>query len=430
MNVLAVLKTFKGESMKKLLVLVVAVALFVPAMASAQIKWNGQLDILGYSLDKGMGSSGGAFAGHGTSNTYSRVILGASFDLAENIEGNASLMYFSTWGDNYLAGQQADNTNDTGLLSSTRIIEANVVFKNLFDNDKISAKIGRQSYDGGTFFKVGPRDFVYSYLIIGLTKMSYPEMFTDGGMDGVVATYDNKEDLKVDLGYSKIINENTSAGVKINTTFVNANYKINDMWKVQGYLYDSEYAEGSDYLRFEVLGAKPEFTLGSFVGSLELAQVFGDDDGSMFSTRRTADGYFAKLDASYDMNPFKVRGMYFMTGSEFMIPYTQNIYAGLYFTSMFRMMSGGGFFAEADSMDCLNFGADYTINKFKFALDYYRVGDRDDANKVYEADFVAQYNYKENVNFKGGIAYIGQESDGSSTEMIYVLSAGYKFGGK
>ncbi len=410
--------------MKKFFVLMLALALFVPAVASAQINWYGQLDVFGYSIDDE------SYSEPGTSNTYSRVILGANFDLAENIEGNMSLMYFSTWGDNYLAGQQIDNSNDTGVLSAVRVTEANVVFKNLFDNDKISAKVGRQFYNGGTFFNVGPRDLVYSYFLIGMIGMPYPEMFTDGGMDGVVATYDNRENLKIDAGYSKIINENTPAGAKVNTTFINANYKFNDMWKVQGYLYDSEYADGSDYLRFEILGAKPEFTFGKLAAALELAQVFGDDDGSMFSTRRTADGYFAKLDASYDLNPLKVRGMYFMTGSQFYAPYTQNLYTGIYFTSMFRMMSGVGFFAEAGSLDCLNFGADYTISKFKFALDYYRLGDRDEANKMYEVDFTAQYNYKENVNFRGGIAYLGFEDDGSEKHMIYVLSAGYKFGSK
>ncbi|MDD5021165.1 MAG: hypothetical protein PHR82_03380 [Endomicrobiaceae bacterium] len=410
--------------MKKLLVLAVVVAFFVPAVASAQINWYGQFDVFGYAIDDE------PYAETGTSNTYSRLILGASFDLAENIEGNASIMYFSTWGDNYLAGQQIDNSNDTGILSTTRIIEANVVFKNLFDNDKISAKIGRQFYDGGTFFNIGPRDLIYSYLVIGMLGMPYPEMFTDGGMDGAVATYDNKDNLKVDVGYTKIINENTPAGAKINTTFINAGYKFNDMLKIQAYLYDSEAADvGTDYLRFEYLGAKPEFKLGDLTASLELAQVFGDDDGSMFSTRHTADGYFAKLDAGYDFSAIKARGMYFMTGSEFMMPYTHDIYAGIYFTAMFRAMGGGGYYTEAGSMDCLNLGADYTINKFKFSLDYYRVGDRDAADKTYEADFVAQYNYKENVNFRGGIAYIGFESD-SEKHMLYVLSVGYKFGSK
>jgi hypothetical protein len=411
--------------MKKFFVLMLALALFVPAVASAQVNWYGQLDVFGYSIDDE------SYSEPGTSNTLSRFTLGANFGLEENIEGNLALTYFGMWGDNYLAGQQIDNSNNTGVLSTTRITEANVVFKNLFDNDRISAKVGRQYYNGGTFFNVGPRDLVYSYLLIGMIGMPYPETFTDGGMDGVVATYDNKENLKIDAGYSKMINENTPAGIKVNTTFINANYKFNDMWKVQGYLYDSEYADGSsDYLRFEILGAKPEFTFGKLAAALEIAQVFGDDDGSMFSTRHTADGYFAKLDASYDLNPLKVRGMYFMTGSEFYAPYTQDIYAGIYFTSMFRAMGGGDFFSEAGSLDCLNLGADYTISKFKFALDYYRLGDRDAANKMYEADFTAQYNYKENVNFKGGIAYLGSEEDGSEKHMIYVLSAGYKFGGK
>ncbi|MDD3066138.1 MAG: hypothetical protein PHT24_07795, partial [Endomicrobiaceae bacterium] len=134
--------------MKKFFVLMLGLALFVPAMASAQVNWYGQFDVFGYSVDDE------SFNQPGTSNTYSRVILGANFGLAENIEGNASLMYFGTWGDNYLAGQQIDNTNDTGILSATRLIEANVVFKNLFDNDKISAKVGRQFYDGGTLFNV------------------------------------------------------------------------------------------------------------------------------------------------------------------------------------------------------------------------------------------------------------------------------------
>ena len=406
--------------------MLIAVALFVPAMASAQIKWNGQFDVLGYSLDDA------GFANNGTSNTYSRFILGANFTLAENIEGNASLMYFGTWGDNYLAGQQIDNSNDTGVLSTTRITEANVVFKNLFDNDRISAKVGRQYYNGGTFFNVGPRDLVYSYLLIGMRGMPYPEMFTDGGMDGVVATYDNKENLKVDAGYSKMINENTPAGIKLNTTFINANYKFNDMWKVQGYLYDSEYADGSDYLRFEILGAKPEFTLGKLAAALEIAQVFGDDDGSMFSTRRTADGYFAKLDASYDLNPLKVRGMYFMTGSQFYLPYTQNLYLGYAFTSSFRNSFSSGYVAPMFSMDVLNFGADYTLNKFKFTFDYFRLGrERHAGNKYYEVDLGVQYNYTENVCFKGGVAYCGDEENGENDlGALYLLGLSYKFGSK
>lgn len=411
--------------MKKLFVVVVALALFVPALATAEIKWNGQFDILGYSLD---GEDTG-FSKNGTSNTYSRFILGANFGLAENIEGNASLMYFTTWGDNYLAGQQIDNSSDTGVLSSVRLIEANVVFKNLFDNDRITAKIGKQFYDGGTLFYVGPRDLIYSYIFSAMTGNTYPYYLTEDGMDGAVVTYDNNENLKLDLGYSKLVNENTPPALKTNVAFINANYKFNDMLKMQGYLYDSETTEYG-YRRFEYLGVKPELTLGALAASFEFAQCFGDDDGSVFSTRRTADGYFAKIDASYDMDALKLRGMYLMTGSQFYAPYTQNIYVGYYYTSSLRGMFSGDFFGQMFSIDALNFGADYTLNKFKFTFDYFRIGERDAVYKSYEIDLGVQYSYRENVVFKGGIGYLGFEEDGSEHRSVYLLGVTYKFGSK
>ncbi|MDD5021167.1 MAG: hypothetical protein PHR82_03390 [Endomicrobiaceae bacterium] len=410
--------------MKKFFVLMLALALFVPAVASAQIKWNGQFNVFGYAFDNA------PFAEDGTSNTYSRLILGASFDLAENIEGNASLMYFSTWGDNYLAGQQIDNSNDTGILSTTKLIEANVVFKNLFDNDRISAKVGRQFYDGGTLFYVGPRDLIWSYFILG--PMGMPSYFIqDSGMDGVVLTYDNKEDLKVDLGYSKLVNEDTDSGYKINTTFVNTKYTLNDMWNVQGYFYDFEMANvgGTDYVRFEYLGAKPEFKYNSLLASVELVQCFADDDGSMFSTRHTGDGYRAKIDLSYDLSPLKLRGMYLMTGTEFYISPMQHNYLGLIFTGMSGMLTVGGMPADV-YIDCMNLGADYTINKFNFSVDYFRIGlPRDDAYKMYEVDFMAKYNYKENIAFKGAIAYMSEENS-AYHDMAYFMGIDYKFGSK
>lgn len=409
--------------MKKFFVLMLGLALFVPAMANAQVNWYGQLDVLGYSLDDA------GFANNGTSNTYSRFILGANFGLAENIEANASLMYFTTWGDNYLAGQQIDNSSDTGVLSSVRLIEANVVFKNLFDNDKISAKIGKQFYDGGTFFKVGPRDLIDTYIFSAMTGNPYPYYLTEDGMEGVVVTYNNNDNLKLDLGYSKLVNENTPVGDKTNVSFINAKYKASDALKIDGYLYDSETTEYG-YRRFDYLGIKPALTIGSLSASLELTQVFGDDDGSMFSTRHTADGYFAKIDASYDMDALKFRGMYFMTGSQFYAPYTQNIYVGYYYTSSLRGMFSGDFFGQMFSIDALNFGADYTLNKFKFMMDYFRIGERDLANKMYEIDLGVQYNYTENIAFKGGIGYLGNEANGSLHESVYLLGVTYKFGSK
>ena len=409
--------------MKKFFVFVVALALFVPAIASAQIKWNGQFEVLGYAVDNV------GFAQDGTSNTLSRFTLGANFGLQENIEGNLALTYFGIWGDNYLAGKQIDNSSDTGLLSAIRITEANVVFKNLFDNDRISAKVGRQSYDGGTIFKVGPRDLIWSYMLIGAMGAPYG-ILAEGGMDGVVATYDNKENFKVDAGYSKIVNENTPSSYKINVAFVNANYKFNDMWKLQGYVYDSEMANvGPSYIRFEYLGFKPEFTYEKWTASAEVVKCFGDDDGSIFSDEHTKDGYRARFDAAYKMNDLKFRGMYVMTGMDFYVSPMQNNYLGLIFTAMSRQLSLSGMPVNV-YMDCVNVGADYTINKFDFSADYFRIGlPRDATDKMYEVDFIAKYNYTENVAFKGALGYFSQENS-SDYNMVYFLGLDYKFGSK
>jgi len=407
--------------MKKFFVLVVALALFVPAVASAQINWNGQFEVLGYAADNE------SYAEDGTSNTLSRFTLGANFGLEENIEGNMALTYFGMWGDNYLAGQQIDNSSDTGLLSAVRITEANVVFKNLFDNDRISAKVGRQAYDGGTIFKVGPRDLIWSYMLIGVMGAPYG-VLAEGGMDGVVATYDNKENLKVDAGYSKIVNENTPSSSKINVAFINANYKFNDMWKLQGYVYDSEMSNPG-YVRFEYLGFKPEFAYKNWTASAELVQCFANDDGSMFSTEYTKDGYRARFDVAYKMDALKLRGMYVMTGMDFYVSPMQNNYLGLIFTAMSRQLSLSGMPVDI-YMDCMNVGADYTINKFDFSADYYRIGfPRDATYKMYEVDFIAKYNYTENVAFKGAAGYFSEENS-SYYNMVYFLGLDYKFGGK
>ncbi|MDD3065404.1 MAG: hypothetical protein PHT24_04010, partial [Endomicrobiaceae bacterium] len=333
------------------------------------------------------------------------------------------------WGDNYLAGQQIDNSSETGLLSAVRITEANVVFKNLFDNDRISAKVGRQSYDGGTIFKVGPRDLIWSYLLIGVMGAPYG-ILAEAGMDGVVATYDNKENFKVDAGYSKIVNENTPSSSKINVAFINANYKFNDMWKLQGYLYDSEMANvGPSYVRFEYLGFKPEFAYKNWTASAEVVKCFGDDDGSIFSDEHTKDGYRARFDVAYKMNDLKFRGMYVMTGMDFWVSPMQNNYLGLIFTAMSRQLSLSGM-PQNVYMDCMNIGADYTINKFDFSADYFRIGlPRDETYKMYEIDFIAKYNYTENVAFKGALGYFSQESS-SNYDMIYFLGLDYKFGSK
>jgi hypothetical protein len=49
---------------------------------------------------------------------------------------------------------------------------------------------------------------------------------------------------------------------------------------------------------------------------------------------------------------------------------------------------------------------------------------------MYEIDLGVQYNYTENIAFKGGIGYLGNEANGALHESVYLLGVTYKFGSK
>jgi hypothetical protein len=184
--------------MKKFFLFVLALALFIPQIASAEINLYGQLDIMG--SDTQWKNIGDTFA-NGKSFTNTRFLLGANFDLIENVEGNVAFLYISSWGDNYLAGQQIDNSSNSGLLNKITLTEANVIFKNFFDNDRLSLKAGRFYYGekGDSIFYVGLRD---------MTRwVAYSQNYWlgayNGGLDGVVLNYNDKEKLDMDFYIQK-----------------------------------------------------------------------------------------------------------------------------------------------------------------------------------------------------------------------------------
>ncbi|MDD5021168.1 MAG: hypothetical protein PHR82_03395 [Endomicrobiaceae bacterium] len=415
--------------MKKFFVLALALALFVPAVASAQINWYGQLDIMG-SMDRSQGNTN--FADQ-YSYTNSRLFVGANFGLEENIEANVALMYTNSWGDNYLAGQQMDNTNDTGLLSKTVLAEANIVFKNLFDNDKLTLKVGKFYYGekGDAIFYVGLRDMSkwgYAY------SDDYWNSAFDGGMDGAQLTYDDQEKLKVDLVYSKLTNEQSDVNDdKINMIIVNGKYKINDNINVRGYIYDSETTDynviGTDDFsanRAEIIGINPDVTFGALKVSGEIAKAYSSRQSKMFD-EDLEDSVLTKLNASYQ---FDLTGMtltprvqYLRCGNNFwsdvsdanfgLITGTYNNWWGIY------------------SLESMNIGADWSKGKYSASLDIFKNGDANGGNSYwYEYDLVGKYKYTEAIEFYAGYAYAVQEDDSNNWETRGIMGVNWKFGSK
>lgn len=412
--------------MKKIFLLVLALALFSPQIASAKINLYGQLDIMGSDTQwKNMGDT---FA-NGRSFTNTRFLLGANFDLIENVEGNVAFVYVNSWGDNYLAGQQIDNSTNTGLLNKVTLTEANVIFKNFFDNDKLTLKVGRFYYGekGDSIFYVGLRD---------MTRwVAYSQNYWLGaynsGMDGVVLNYSDKEKLDIDFLYSKISNENADtsmmAQTKVNISLINAKYQLNDNLSLRGYIYDSETAEivpiglyGTN--RTEIIGFKPEFRKCSLSASAEIAKLFYSLQSNMFDQSET-DSLMTKLNAEYRI----------VLKDMMLTPRVQYLRAGQYFASSLSDANFGIITNNFDFMwglyniESFNAGVDFSKDKFTFLLDVFKNSNAAGGNLSYEYDVKAEYNYTETLKFYVGYAYLDMdEIDHWVTSAI--MGATYKFG--
>ena len=415
--------------MKKFFMLAVALALFVPAMASAQINWYGQFDIMG-SMERWQGNTN--FADQ-YSHTNSRLFVGANFGLEENIEANIALMYKASWGDNYLAGQQIDNSTDTGLLSKTVLAEANIVFKNLFDNDKLSLKVGKFYYGekGDAIFYVGLRDMSkwgYSY-----SDPSANNVYNgfDGGMDGAQLTYDDHEKLKVDLVYSKMTNENSNVqSDKVNMMIVSGKYKINDNISVKGYVYDTEttsYEILGYGNRAETIGIKPMVKFGALTASGEIAQQYYSYESKMFD-QVYSDAILTKLNASYQ---FDINDMT-------LTPRVQYLRAGDYFYSVLSdvnygfMSSEYWWYGALYNRESMNIGADWTKEKYSISFDIFKNGYAYGGdNYWYEYDLIGKYQYTKDIEFYAGYAYAESEhGSGNWWESRTIMGVTWKFAGK
>lgn len=414
--------------MKKFLVLFLVLALFIPAVAHAKIKFHGQLDVMGGDwLWENMGP---AFD-NAYSYTNTRFLIGANFDLEKNIEANVSLLYANSWGSDYISGEPLNNSTDTGFLNRIRISEANIVFKNLFDNDRFTLKLGKFYYGekGDTIFYAGLRDMAqwgYEYSTV------YNYSAYNSGVDGFQLTYNTKENFKIDLVYSKISSEsnNESLNTKINMVIIDAKYKINDNMKIKGYIYDSESTNNISTIityarRSEIIGVKPEFSVNNITLSGEIAQQYISYKSRLFD-ETPEDELLTKLNVSYLLNISKNMKL---------LPRIQYLRAG---SGFFTQLSDANFGLASTTLlvnrwklwdiESYNIGADWSITKFKISADYYKNSKADGGSQYSEYNLVAEYNYTKKVTFYAGYAYMDKYYDiGADYNTYAIFGASYKF---
>lgn len=411
--------------MKKVFGLVMLLALFVPSAAQAKINLYGQFDVSGYSFD---GSISGVEA---PSDTYMRAILGVSFGLAENIDANMALLYGRFWGEYSKTEENGPGESTQSVLDTTKIAEANVVFKRIFDNDKMSLKIGKFFYGdkGNSIFYIGPRDLNYYCFSEQLAGKGALSFLDESGMDGALLTFNDKEkNVKIEAGYSKLSSDNytvnpSTSSVKYNVVFADMKYKYDNMLKFQAYVYDFETYNSSSTIRtrYDYAGIKPSVEIDNLNASLELIQSFYSDNGNI--AYDGSERYFAKIDASYKLNDsITPRAMYLRTGENYDAPFN-NIYLGIMITSIMYYAAN----LDLSGIECLNAGVDYKVGKFKILADYFRLVDLSQYNPIYEIDLTAEYYYTEKIIFKAGAGYYTAEHSGDRNATVYNLGLGWKF---
>ncbi len=418
---------------KSVLAVMLAVALVSPIFATtvtkqtidtqteqtkkSKINFYGLLDVYGYQTDGYLCS--GYSGGYSDSDTLMRVLLGINLDLTENIEGNFALLYGRYWGDT-----ETDGTTGNGFLDIVRIAEANVVFNNILDNDKLSLKAGRYFWgeEGATMFYFGLKDGSF----YAPWSMYEGE---DAGIDGLLLTYDDKEKLKINAGYAKLDTEkNSSNESKASLFFAESNYKFSDKFILKGYYYDYEsYTDDPGPYKYkqENIGLKPQANLldNKLKMSVEFVQQFWDKYKNSRRFQNYAECWFAKADAKYNiLDNLDIRGMYLRSGKDFDTYCGENYY---YTSDIYLGLRGDNLYGD---MEVLNIGLDYILNKFEFIADYFRTLKTVSSSYYpsYEIDAQIKYNYTKDISFKLAVGYDGNEYDGNAVT-VYVFGATWKF---
>lgn len=383
--------------MKKLLGLLLVMTMAWPVTASADVLKNvdlkGEVQVIGSDVrtnEAKMFNSG----------TNVRVLVGASFDLVEDVRANLLFQYGNMWGN-------AGTVNDRGGTSGSNLdsywkdvnlVEANVVLSNLFCC--LEATVGRQFY--------GDENSAVMYF--GPTHYNAEGVNLANAVDAVKLAY--SDDFKTfTLIAGKLVTDMAPAGTGLTTdsaAFYGADLKLNltDTLTAQIYGYDFrnmvEYDDNGvtkEYENAGFYGAKVTFAPEAFTLSGEYARNFGGD--RLVKEPKDA-GYMAKFDAAINLDAFTPRAAFVYSANDFWS--FGNYRPGIMFGDV---LHGDVFGAYGDAgLRLFNVGIDYKVEKWTFALDGFSFQDRYAHHAAtLEADLTAKYAHNEYVELFAGVGY-------------------------
>ena len=353
--------------MKKLLVAVLAVALFAPAFAVENVQVTGDIQTIGVALnDRGVTPVGELRA------TTNRVLLGLNAELVEDVTARVTFAHRNVFGTDLQRGESVNNVWNTTFLA-----EAYVNIANVFD--ALEVKVGRQFYgnEKSAVMYFGP-DYGYA---VGNSYTS---------LDGVTARY-NGENFALTAAYFSLNNNDLTrdAGDR-NIGGLDLDLKLNENITANAYVYDVRTEAAAAW---GFWGVKPTLEYEHFKLGAEFARNYGQIEK----------GWQVKADLALPMGTddttITPRVTYLKSEKNFVA--MGNYRPGLMFGTMLALMPGAtgpinNFFGGAiNNWEIINAGL---CMKFGFGLDFY-TGEQDNAftGNSWEAKVV--YNHNQYVAF-------------------------------
>jgi hypothetical protein len=263
--------------MKKLLVAVLAFALFAPAFAVENVKLTGDIQTIGFvSEDHGVAlTTLPALTFPNTKFTSNRVILGFTADLVDDVTAKVTFAHQNVFGDDTYSGAgifgaPISESSDNGLLERTYLTEAFVKVSNIFD--ALEVKVGRQFYGdeksavlylGPTYGYADPKS---PFMGAGVAPLL--------SVEGVTAVY-RGENYALTAAYFSLDHDGTTldAADDFNLGGLDLTGKLNENISGSVYVYDFRARDDNDGFGF--WGVKPTLDYEHFKLGVEYAQNYG-----------------------------------------------------------------------------------------------------------------------------------------------------------
>ena len=355
--------------MKKLLVAVLAFALFAPAFAVENVQISGDVQVVGIALEgQGVDLVGGAIPDF--RGATHRTLLGFGADLVEDVQAKLTFAHQGLWGDGMQRGENLQK-----FWTKVEIAEAYVKVSNVFD--ALEVKVGRQFYGdvNSPVMYFGPD---YDSAIAN----------TYTSLDGVTARY-NGENLTLTAAYFSLDNTSVGNAFYADMFGLDLAYRFSESFATSAYVYDLR-ARGEDHIG--IWGVKPNFDYEHFKLAVEYARNYGQHEK----------GWLAKADLALpigtDETQVTPRVTYVKSekGFEAYGNFSPK-YAGLFYKSIYV----GVFIGEGYDWELLNAGLSMKfadLEKWDFCLDFYTMDLEKHWNgNVWEAKVV--YNLNQYVAF-------------------------------